>query len=595
MYSKLPREWSPVAQRRLYKDIQVQDHTLYSGNALFDRNEIEKRTRQLVQGLLLLDVQLRNQVKTIDAGAMMPYYGGMTGLTDDQPLALVMLMQLCPNLTAFKGSYIPAVFYDAIANLQHGGSLQKLQSIEAPVFGSQVDMKPLISSYHNAVAAFKNTLKEITLLDSVGKTVTTTNDLIRPDDLQQFSRVEQLNLTEFRRVHLYRLKDYITNCSPNTTKSISIDFVDCLESDVIVYNDFDIINPMIQIQQLSIQLTTQPITPNEMIFLMQMFPALKRLFLASGQNGSFTPIIRDVDLKVVARFFDYLFSIPQVECQDLWFGVSEGLGLLPQLANSIFIQHLSVAVMENNSPDGLSIKLNRETQQEAATSSLTIEALPDDRQAFFCLALEAFKNKSITCLTIGLDDSHYNEVEKVNQELMDYIIDNFTSLQEVSYRYIAFPSAIPLLKPSQQAKSLRCLHLYYCQITSDYFTKLSSQLEHVDVFKFTTSLRHENDYNEFCIGAKIRIYLPYTTIDTIELAILFVETHTIKILTKYSCFALKAVFSSNPNDHPTLEAYDGLEAMPDATPEVIIHCMSLKKICIGSVSFKLPTVYSEQQ
>lgn len=68
--------------------------------------------------------------------------------------------------------------------------------------------------------------------------------------------------------------------------------------------------------------------------------------------------------------------------------------------------------------------------------------------------------------------------------------------------------------------------------------------------------------------------MPYISFKSIESKIDNWASYTIKILAKSNCIALKATCSKDLKKTGTLEEYDGTEALPNETHEVIVHCMS---------------------
>ncbi|KAL9555958.1 hypothetical protein MBANPS3_002107 [Mucor bainieri] len=90
-----------------------------------------------------------------------------------------------------------------------------------------------------------------------------------------------------------------------------------------------------------------------------------------------------------------------------------------------------------------------------------------------------------------------------------------------------FPPDVSSLTSTPRAKHLRFLHLHNCKIPEDYFTKLSCQLEHVDQLKYSAPNKVRLQYPINSDNAsKIRIHLPYTAVDTIDLSDLKMTAYT---------------------------------------------------------------------
>ncbi|KAL9555528.1 hypothetical protein MBANPS3_002313 [Mucor bainieri] len=564
------KQWSAVAQQTLYKEISLDKRTYDEDKANY-RSRITAMLGQLTRTLLLSDSQIRNSVKTIYVDAFFKL--------EDPMVKFATLAHLCPNVTSLLGEHIPAEFYTALPKLYLNETLQRLEYISPPTgrYNSDITM---ISSYHKAIAIFRETLKEITVIDGVCRTVATA-DSIEPDYLQHFPRMEHLHLEEFSRFCLPQARDYISNhCL--AMKSISIRMRNPGESTPLLAENDDqpIMIPQTQVQTLSLDLISIHLTPNEMAFIMHTFPSLREFNLqfdpTSGNEG-IASIQQDTE--AVGLFFSYLSLIPRVDYQQTWFDSSNGLDLLSRLTKSIEIHDLSINGLDTleNATDiaAVSIHLHRRIQRKEAYSAcrdtinktncyfLCNQLYENDTAASFRKLLGFFNNYTqLKSLSLG----DLSVGQKITEVSMDYIIDRFISLEELVYISIEFPQEAYNLN-TVTAKHLRYLCLMFCEISEDCFTKLSYQLQHVDQFEFITA------NNGTSAQDILRIYLPYTAINTLELTIYGWASYSIKAWSDSRCTKLSVAGEDTTSS--------------SSTCQVIIHCKSLNEIRAGSKTFKL--------
>ncbi|KAL9554758.1 hypothetical protein MBANPS3_002673 [Mucor bainieri] len=582
------KQWNPVAQRHFYTIVTM-----------------KKRLALLIRSLLVLNKRNGKWVKKIHLSSL------FTGVnTDDSSEDLIlnaaMLLHLCPNATLLIGANFPSKFYQAMPDLHRNGNLRHLEHIKAPEVVDSDNREALISTYHKCILAFKNTIKNFTVFDGVGRVVVSEAS-IPPAALQHFPCVQNLQLVELSRFHLYRMRDYVSN-SPPTVNFIDIAMISndterTLPPEPILlpdeYFDPHMVRPKTSVQKLSIRLQSS-LTSNEMAFIMRMFPSLNTFtFEMDGDLEWGAPTPDNMELNV--QFFDYLFLIPHVDLIQLWFGVSEGLALLPRIANSSDFRVLKLSNSRTAVHAGASITLNRQTQLseavcisdtdiQAAYSSLNIDMISDDTPTFCSDALELFKDKSIEILCLGYgDDCASPVVTKLSPGSMDCIINKYTSLQELTLNHIDF---VPGASYSGigNIKHLRRLGLNHCQISENQLFELSFQLEHVDYLKFSTSTIHQL-HNEISGSAStVRVLMPYTTFTTIELKLQNFPHYIIKVQARSNCIALKATPSSDRASPGTLEEYDENDKMPDSTVEIVVYCMDFQEVRAEghSAFYKLP-------
>lgn len=137
----------------------------------------------------------------------------------------------------------------------------------------------MIFSYHKAIITFKDTIKKVSVINADGKAVTT-EAFIQPDYLQYFSCAETLQLQELSRLHLSRMRNYISQCYPNN-KSIAITMVEDNTTHMLLpdeYNAKFIICPQNNVQKLLINVESL-LTPNEIAFIIHIFSSMKGFIL----------------------------------------------------------------------------------------------------------------------------------------------------------------------------------------------------------------------------------------------------------------------------------------------------------------------------
>ncbi|KAL9553244.1 hypothetical protein MBANPS3_003380 [Mucor bainieri] len=555
------KQWSPVAQRYLYQEIKISHH------------EQKNRMSQLTE-TVLGNTSVREWIRIIDFGS----YFQHTMMEDDPTLQeLAALAHLCPNITTVTGRHLPPDFFDVVSELRFRGGLQYLQCIDPPEHNlEKEDDNEMASvvSYNKAIIAFKDTLKNISVIDGVGGYRTT----IKPNFLQKFSRVQHLHLDEFSRFHLSRMGTYISNCCPKTT-TITIS----LGNLSVKINEEDaksIVTPVTQVQRLVIEVSGVFLVPSEMAFIMRMFPSLQSFsFDIKNLDEPNSVVLFRHSMEVVAQFFDYLSLIPKVEYKQIWFDVSEGLDLVSHVANTIDVQDLYIIGVGIDELDAVLIGLNREVQFAKDVSNASNDSATDntkrstliiqiwstdwDTESHCHHALNTFKNKSIRTLALGsnrcMDLSMF---PFFTEDFMDDIIDGFPSLQELTLNNAHFP-----------VEELS----YFKKNREDYFTQLFTALEHVDQFTFSTTISHEVTENGNIDN--IRICVPYTSINTLKISISDLSSYTIKVwsgctYSKYDVVEEDSLISSSKRVNRPFD--------------ILIYCQSLQVIRTISNTFTLP-------
>ncbi|KAL9544606.1 hypothetical protein MBANPS3_007531 [Mucor bainieri] len=429
--------WSPVAQKHLYKEL-----TLVLKKGLYRPPDgMETTIRLWVQRLLLLNVQIRKLVKRINVGSLFVHYDRKNEAQEKVIVNLATALHLCPNVTTLIGRNLPASLYEALSGLHASDNLQHLEHLSEPNIQSEKDWKALAPSYYKAIVGFKNTLKDITVFDAIGKKAAI-DILIQPDYLQLFPCLEHLHLNELSRIHLFRLGRYISNCSART-RSISVEMGDATSVPLSPeYNEQSSITPQPQVKRLSMAICAKPLTANEMAYIMQMFPSLEHFSLATTMDvreGCIVPILHDTD--VVFQFLNYLSRISQVGFGEIWFDASEGLALLPRLADLLNPHQVTIEYAEIDFLDIFSIKWDHETRStrtdsndnDANTtskhSSLTIQIFSTDIQTKFYRALEVFKDRPVV-INIGqyAPRSSFTDRQEITEESLDYIVNKSANI-----------------------------------------------------------------------------------------------------------------------------------------------------------------------
>lgn len=343
------KKWSPIARRNLYKRIQLlHSYNLYEYKGKY-HPRAKKRLALLVQSLLLLNSQARRYVKHINFDdffrnrlSQAPFYD------EDSLVNIAVLAHFCPNIIKLEGCNFPAKFYEILLRSHRNGHLQHLEHFTSPKFNNSREFM----AYHAALLEFKDTLKQITIKDAVSTTLTT-ECLISPISLQLFSCAERVSFEETTRVHLHRFKDYIANCNSNV-KHIVFRLEGPSMPLQAEYNVQSVVDPQENVQELYI-FTETSFASDELAFIMHTFPSVKKLTLETD-----TDVHRQHDIDAVIQFFDYASLIPDVSCNYLWFEVSQGLGLLPHLANSLEIKEVYIDCREAVGQEtGLAIKLKK--------------------------------------------------------------------------------------------------------------------------------------------------------------------------------------------------------------------------------------------
>ncbi|KAL9560029.1 hypothetical protein MBANPS3_000144 [Mucor bainieri] len=578
------KQWSFISQRCLYEEIRLCDYGAYKVN---DLPAIKARFTSLIQSLLA-NSQLGECIKSFDIGSL---FGGLIcGDSDEEDLScdIAMLARLCPNLTTMN-EHSSMEYLKTMSQLHCEGYLQRLEFITVPLY---IYDATAIATYHATILEFKETIKDITIVDGVSKTVST-ECLIPPTSLHLFTNAKHVELQEFARVHLYRVKDYVSNCGPHI-RSLSVTMLGAnptpLQGE---YNTQSDVQPQENVQELSIYLNG--ITTDELAFILRMFPSLKKIELNSRETS-----FDQADMQVVARLLDELSLIPKVDCKFGWQDVATGLGLLPWLAKSLDIKALWVASLDPlGYPTEISIKLQHLKQEWSTTPdgftarsktkglSATVEIFSTEAQTFFARALENLKDEYIESITIGPQEIAYGEpFQTVEQQSIDYIVDHYKGMQDLIFRGVEFPSHAHQ-SANQTVKHLRYLHLNECKIIGeDYFIKLSCQFKHINHFKISSTLWYST-YDTY----KMKIHLPYTTLKTISLDIMFGDKpyYIIRVWTNDTCITLKATWDqttkriASEEDHGDndrfpnhLEGYNYSESLRDDYQKYVVGTLHSK-------------------
>ncbi|KAL9552810.1 hypothetical protein MBANPS3_003583 [Mucor bainieri] len=517
------KQWSPAAQKYLYQEIKISGRYHEYGTRLFG---------SLVRSSLRANTQLGKYIKSFDFGCLFPDRA-YNGSEEDLSSGIAALAQLCPNLTILEKEWDNSVkFLETLTRLHRQGYLQRLEFITPPAGMKTRNNAP---TYDATILEFKDTIKSITIIDDSHRT--------QPTFLQLFTSAEHVCLLHFSRVHIYRIKDYISNCGPHI-KSV---YVKMYRQPVIVslqdeYNDPSDVHPQRNVQDLTLDIR-QRITTNELAFVMRLFPSLKKISFGSQSILDDFRFDR-ADMQVIVQFFGYLSQMTEFSCGFKWYDISIGLDLLPHLAISLGIKKISIASSMNSRAEicihlMLPMHVYKHSIDEFSARSKTKGAgatieipLSEAQEAFFPRAVEGLKSKSIESVAIGRS----KHTLKVEQHLIDYMVDHYKGLQELTFNTVEFLWNAPL-SAVHTVKHLRSLHLDSCNITEKDFTRLSWQFQQIDHFKLSTDQwsRIPN------VDKKIKIHLPFTTLKTVSITMHCAMPYTIKIWTTgNSCIMLKA-------------------------------------------------------
>ncbi|KAL9541551.1 hypothetical protein MBANPS3_009055 [Mucor bainieri] len=492
------KQWSPVAQKYLYENIQLSEI-----NDCDDHSAIKRRFASLIQSLLFANSQLGKCIKSFNFGSL--FYN----TTCDSPFegfsfSIAMLAHLCPNLTSISGSFDLMEYLKTVSHLHRKGYFQRLEFVKAPIDINRT----VIATYHATILEFKETIKDITITDGISNTLLSAECLIPPTSLQLFTSVERVELREFARVHLYRIKNYVSNCGPQV-RSLDVQMLETTTASLQdEYNEQSGVQPRESIQELSIY---PEITTNEMAFIMRMFPSLKKIYLA-GLNVLDKINFNQADMQVVTQVLNYLSLITDVHCQFMLEESSTGLDLLPHVAKAIDIKELSIESFPLDAPIMTVIELQRPAQAFKATPngfSVYIRICFTQAPALFARALGNLKGSSIESIDIGCSDDNMLP-QKIEQRSIDYIVDNYKALQDLTFTCVEFPPHA-FQSAKQRVEHLRNLCLNECTITEDYLTALAWKFQQIDHFELYDSIMSDSN--------KMKIHLPYTTLKTISLNI----------------------------------------------------------------------------
>ncbi|KAL9548702.1 hypothetical protein MBANPS3_005555 [Mucor bainieri] len=416
------KQWSPVAQKYLYQEIKIAEDR----GPLYGRRSLAFLIRSL-----RANRQLGKCIKSFDFGSLFP--DGMYGIPiRDLSFSITTLAYLCPNLVILKNKSSDSTKYlETLANLHRQGFLQRLEFISIPNMTSNSN----VATYNATILEFKDTIRSVTFVDGGYD--------IRPTYLQLFTSAEHLCLLYFSRVHLYQIKDCVSNCGPRV-KSVSVTthklYMISLQDE---YNDPFAVQPHRTVEELTI--CQHGITTNELAFIMRMFPLLKRVSLDSLILDKIS--FNQSDMQVITQFFGYLSQMTKVRCGFRWHDISNGLELLPHLAKSLGIKELSItglnkrgthskiSILLRNPPNVLRCTLNESTARSKTKGlSATIEICSTEAQAFFGEALESLKSDSIESITI----THLGYTLEVEQHLVDYIVNHYKGLQDLTFDHVKF-------------------------------------------------------------------------------------------------------------------------------------------------------------
>ncbi|KAL9554003.1 hypothetical protein MBANPS3_003015 [Mucor bainieri] len=631
MYSKLPREvleqifthrdiakkdllqlqltckqWSPIAKRHLYRDIDLTDKNLYQleNSSL----AIEKRLALLTRTLLLLNRKNGEFIETVDFDSLL-----LDTPSNDPLFNVAVLAQLCPHITNLTGKSLSSEFFETLVGLHRQGNLQYLKAISDTDFSDEGDKNNLFTKYHTATLEFKNTLTSITVVDGICKT-TSTECLITPASLQLFSCAEHLHLKELSRAHLYQIRNYISACGPSLTAltitmpGATISTPPAMEDDLLV-----VVYPNWHLQDLALNLEV-PLTSEEMILVMRWFPSLKSLTLCLSLLSE-DDLIYQYDMDVVVQFLEYLSLIPGVD-YTMCVNVNQGLAYLPHLVNSIEIKSLSLIssdVMYDSELDFDLVKKptealsNDNTLVNSKAFDFTTIIVSNQAQAVFVSVLEEFKGRVIENVTIGVhpknnddgadnidadnngtgvnatddEDNEDNEDDEDDEDEDDEGFQHTTlthqsigclmdiDMQHLTFSGVKFPSHAPRLRTRRK-----------CNISESYFTWLSCQLERINCLEILYAASVFSN-----VDRTIRIILPYTTLDTISFTVHGVLSYTIKVWVNYNCATLKATRAEDIGAI-TLEEIEVEDLSGD--PEIIVYCAALTSVRCENFSYELP-------
>ncbi|KAL9553251.1 hypothetical protein MBANPS3_003387 [Mucor bainieri] len=575
------KQWGHVAQEYFYQSVSIADCNLY-GDIFHDYSAMQTRFRTLMR-CLRVNKQLGKYIKTVDISIL---FNNTTrnNTTESLSSSIITFAFLCPNLTILDGHFDSITYLETILHLHREGYFQRLEIVRIP----DLTDATAIAKYHTTILEFKDTLKSITITDCISNK-TSNECLIPPTSLQLFTSITHVELREFTRAHLYRIKDYVSNCGPHVRSlSIKMRFEMTTKSLQDEYKAQSAVQPRENVRDLSISLPY--IIPNELAFIMRMFPSLKRMSLVLNRTLDETGFDQ-TNIQTLTHFFDYLSLITEVNFQFKWNDTSTGLDLFAHLAKSVGIKELTIISSNALDDTGISIDLKRPPQALKATTpdksternknegfEVFVDICSTEVQASFARALEGLQSNSIKTISMGPHILDPSLPLQLDQQSLDYIFDH--------YKGVEFPSHAPQ-SANQTTKRLRYLHLEYCKITEDYFTALSHQFNQIDHFMISDC---QWSYENNNLGKKMRIHLPYTTFKTISLDIDLGEKscYVVRVWTHATCTTLNA--TQDQRTEPitfTLEELYVTESLVDDLKEVIIYCESVQEIQCWNAVFKM--------
>ncbi|GAN04614.1 hypothetical protein MAM1_0068d04075 [Mucor ambiguus] len=583
------KHWSPIAEKALYTSINLEgaDSDNISCFAAL------KRAKLLIRSLVLPNNHSRIWIQTINFGQI--FDSPQSEYTSQDPhFNIALLAHLCPNIRNVFANAVTKDFYKLLTQLHCDGYLQHLQNICWPELTDSLDHNLWIS-YHTMLKEFKYSIKEILLLDPSSNGLPNSialakKHLITTDTLRNFAKLESIHVLEFARMKLHQLEKYIRQYA-SQLRHVKIDMKD--ETGIRHEGSVNMITaqPQQQVIQLEIMFN-EPITKDDMLYMMQHFPSLQELCFAV--NGPLDDLSDSIDIATIYQFLEYLFTIPYVDFDEIHLSIDNIPQLIHFVTRSIQVKTVRFSALDPKGEDQGLISLqcrtknpkaiNKSEQTKTDSCQFEITLISHEPQMLLSHVLNVIKTGDVEKLIIGPQYIQESTLSlQITQDMIDVILNNYQVLKSLIFTLVEFPENTPAVSAPGQKKHLETLALQECVINSSYLVELSRRIEHVDELRYLDS--NVDQYYLDSENAKISVHMPHTTFSSVRFMFPAIRPYLIQITTPNACIRIKT--SRKQGMIPiSSEEYTQIEIEND-TYQVDMICNAVNTITTNYGSFKV--------
>ncbi|CAO0803160.1 unnamed protein product [Mucor circinelloides] len=544
------KSWSAIAEKVLYKAIDLGDEELYSVDPSVPL-AAANRAKLLIRTLTLPNNYSRFWIQTINLGWMLSFYD-FDYSSQDPHISIALLAHLCPNICNITTESMTPDFYKFLTQSHRDGYLQHLQYICCPGYDLLLYNKHLWDSYNAMLQEFKNCIRNVLVIDPSDNGFPTTIShpmerlITTPDDLRMFPNIESLRVLEYSRMKLHQLDKYIQQ-SLSQLKLIEIQMNDKFgiqdQGSVVI----SVVQPQHRINQLDIMFN-EPISQDDIVCMMQNYSSLEDLCFAV--NGPMYDSPNLIDKTTIYQFLEYLFKIPVVDFGEIHLDIDGISELVQFIARSIQVKTVRLSALDPFNGDQALISLqhklmcrkaasDRNEQIKTTACKFEVVLILDETSMLFSRILSAFKSEGVEKLILGPQYIQDNSLPlQITQDLIDIILDNYQLLNSLIFTLVEFPendSSAPTA-PGEK-KHLDLLSFQECVITPTYLSELSRRFEYVNELRYLDS--EVNQYYLNSENAKISIHMPYTTFNIIDFKFPAIRPYLIKITTATTSIGIK--------------------------------------------------------